>query len=121
MTTIKIGPVHGVQPIENAIPIRNEPRRPAGRFLKVNVFVFDKNEKFNTPTMTKPKNTIKIAPTWRIKCWFFNRKSAMNVVLKPIMINTAEKPSKKKIVCNKLFDASFLFSSFNSLTLIPVM
>ncbi len=34
ITAIRIGPVQGVQPSEKAIPIKKDPIKPAGRFLK---------------------------------------------------------------------------------------
>src|SRR5699024_2504503 len=65
-TTAKIGPIHGVHPMEKAIPIKNDPINPVGLFLKVSCLFFIKNLKLKTPTITKPKKIINMAPIWRI-------------------------------------------------------
>src|SRR5699024_300950 len=53
--------------------------------------------------------------------WYCNKKSEMSDALKPNIMKMLEKPTKKKIVCNKLLRFNVLFSSVISLTLIPVM
>ena len=50
-----------------------------------------------------------------------NRNSDIYDVVKPIMIKILENPSRNKMVCNRAFLFIFLFSSFISLTLIPVI
>src|SRR5699024_11088299 len=120
-TTAKIGPIHGVHPMEKAIPIKNDPINPVGLFLKVSCLFFIKNLKLKTPTITKPKKIIKMAPIWRIISCYIIKKSEMSVAVNPIIINTLENPSKNKIVCNIALLESFVLSLFSSLTLIPVI
>src|SRR5699024_715904 len=65
-TTAQIGPIHGVHPMEKAIPIKNDPINPVGLFLKVSCLFFIKNVKFKTVTITKQKKIIKNEPMSRI-------------------------------------------------------
>src|SRR5699024_619854 len=120
-TIARIGPIHGVQPIENANPITNVPIYPAGRFLNLMERSLIKNSKFNTPTITKPKNIMTIDPICLIKSWYINKYCENTFVVNPNMINTLENPSKNIIVWIKLLMLNFLSSLLNSLTLIPVI
>src|SRR5690625_78663 len=94
-TIAKIGPIQGVHPIANAKPIINVPINPDGLFLNLIDRSFIKNSKFNTPTITKPKKIIIIAPICLIKSWYINKYFEKAFAEKPNITNTNENPNKK--------------------------
>lgn len=57
-----IGPLHGVHPAANAIPIKIEPKKPDGLFLNSTLWFFIRKSNLRTPVIISPKTTIKIAP-----------------------------------------------------------
>ncbi len=77
--------------------------------------------KLNIPTITSPKKIIKTAPICLMISWYVNKNSDIYDVVKPIIIKILENPSKNRMVCKSAFLFIFLFSSFISLTLIPVI
>ncbi len=66
ITADKIGPVQGVHPAAKPIPMRIDPKKPAGRFLNCILFSPIRKEGWKTPRIIKPKKIMRMAPTWRI-------------------------------------------------------
>src|SRR5699024_4282942 len=91
----QIGPIQGVHPIANAKPIINVTINPEGLFLNLINRSFIKNSKFNTPTITKQKKIITIAPICLIKSWYINKYFENAFDEKPNITNTNENSNKK--------------------------
>lgn len=121
MTEERIGPVHGVQPAANAIPIRIDPIKPEGRCLNSMRRSIIINPGLKIPTIINPKNTINIPPSCRIKSLYSRKKLPMKDVPNPMAIKIMEKPNRKNKVCRRLRFWSIALSLFNSATDIPVI
>lgn len=66
ITAANIGPVHGVHPAANAIPIKTDPKNPLGLCLKWILRSFIIASGRNTPSVMKPNKIISNAPICRI-------------------------------------------------------
>ena len=71
--------------------------------------------------MTRPKNTIRMAPICLIKSWFLSKNEPRNDVPYPRAIKIRENPIKKNSVWSMLLFFNIAFSDFISPTLIPVI